>query len=59
MLKVYVPFSLAKRGKVTLPSSNSSDSWMGHLFANFADKGLCVSTESSDLLAKSPVGMTD
>ena len=28
-------------------------------FAKFIDKGLCVSIESSDLLAKSPVRMTD
>ena len=28
-------------------------------FAKFIDKGLCVSTERSDLLAKSPVRMTD
>ena len=28
-------------------------------FAKLTDKGLCVSTESSDLLAKSPVRMTD
>ena len=32
--------------------------WIGN-FAKFADKGLCASTESSDLLATSPVGMSD
>ena len=41
-----------------LPSSNSGEFWIGN-FAKFADKGLCVSTETSDLLAKSPVRMTD
>ena len=41
-----------------LPASNSSDLWIGNL-AGITDKGLCVSTESSDLLAKAPVRMTD
>ena len=39
--------------------SNSSDFWIGE-FAKFTDKGLCMCTESSELLAMmSPVGMTD
>ena len=41
-----------------MPTSNSSDSWIGN-FAKFTDKGLCGSFECSDLLAKSPVRMTD
>ena len=32
--------------------------WIGD-FAKFTDKGLCVSTESSDLLAKPLIGITD
>ena len=41
-----------------LPTSNSSDFWIGN-FAKFTDKGFCVSIASGDLLAKSPVRMTD
>ena len=40
---------------VPLPTSNS---WTGN-FAKLTDKGLCVPTESSDLLAKPPIRMTD
>ena len=39
-------------GNLPLPTSNSSNFWIGN-FAKFTEKGLCVSTESSDLLAKS------
>ena len=37
-----------------LPTSNPSNSWIGNI-AKFTDKGLGVSFESSDLLAKSPI----
>ena len=55
--RLQVPKNL-KSDTVPLPTSKSSDSWIGN-FARFADKSLCVSTESCDLLAESPVGMTD
>ena len=41
-----------------LLTSNSSPFWIGS-FDKFTDKYLCVSTESSDLFAKSPVEITD
>ena len=46
------------RKLLPLPTSNSSDFWIGNS-AKFTDKGLCVSTEGSHLFAESPVGMTD
>ena len=49
---VFGPFPI-----LPLPNSNSSGFWIG-IFAKLTDKGLCVSTETSDLLAKPPVRMT-
>ena len=49
---------LGCRQCLPLPASNSSSFWIG-ISAKFTDKGLCASTESSDLLVKSPVRMTD
>ena len=54
----YWGFHLGYRTILPLPTLNSSDVWIGH-FAQFTDKGLCVSAGSTALLAKSPIRMTD